>query len=627
MKKMKKLSAAVALALSMGVASQVAQAEILLKHDGKGDALLFPVYNGHVENYFTISNSENKWIQGHLRFRGAAWSGELLDFDVILSPGDVFVFRLADVNGDGQWEIDQSLDPNNFAYTAKLAKCKSALTGNEQDQCMNFGTTLVPTTRDAVITDEIVNHHLNVGYVEFIGEAVLDGMDAATMALLLGNTPGNKQQYQTQQGNKRGVTAWSWSQAAKQFVGDMGLSGVPNALSGTAFISIPGASQGIAYNAEAFVNFRTAMAEVPAYTADGKVAEAHRIDNYRMIDDPKAGTYKPMDADQQKVVANRSVIVHDEDVSGPGTATPYRPYGDYVLRFEPYGNTSVQEDRDDEARMSFQNTWGPTLADGDDYELMGIRPTYGDPQDDDFDADPKLNPYGYGVPNSIAEVEEAIRRDGQTYTAYYFDGDTLSRSNLRESPATLSSQYFAFFPTKVFWSETSDRYQAKTLNNYLDSAVRWLLSKPKPYKLEVWDNFEREACTVPPPVGGFVSPYQPGSSSSSSVCTTTNTGTSPVITTTTCTPVVQTTKTPCFTFLGHELTFFDINSIKATFPGISGSGLDVKKDFKAGRVVIDPPKDANDPFQNNLRQSWPGLMYTFELGSDWSLGHWRRMQR
>jgi hypothetical protein len=245
----------------------------------------------------------------------------------------------------------------------------------------------------------------------------------------------------------------------------------------------------------------------------------------------------------------------------------------------------------------------------------------------DFDADWLRNPYGYGVPNSIAEVEEAIRRDGQTYTAYYFAGDTLSRSNLRDTPATLSSQYFAFFPTKVFWSEMYDRYAAKTFNNYLDSAVRWLLSKPKPYHLEVWDNFEREACTVPPPVGGFVSPYQPGSSSSSSVCTTTSTGTSPVVTTTTCAPVVQTTKTPCFTFLGYELTFFDITSIKDTFPGISGSGLDVKKDFKAGRVVLDPPKDADDPFQNNLRQSWPALMYTFELGSDWSLGHWRRMQR
>lgn len=633
MKKMKKLSAAVALALSMGVAAQVAQAEMLLKHDGKGDALLFPVYNGHVENYFTISNNENKWIQGHLRFRGAAWSGELLDFDVILSPGDVFVFRLADVNGDGEWEIDQSLDPNNFAYTAKLAKCKNASSGEEQDQCMNFGKTLVPTTRDAVITNEIVNHHLNIGYVEFIGEAVLEGMTPAIMAQLLSNSPGDKQKYQTLQGNRRGVSSWSWSQAAKQFDGDMGLSDVPNALSGTAFISLPGVSQGIAYNAEAFVNFRTSMVNVPAYTATGRVEEAHRIDNYRMFDDPKAGTYKPIDTDLQKVVANRAVIVHDEDVSGSGTATPYKPYGDYVLRFEPYGNVSVTatEDRDDEARMSFQNTWGPTLADGDDYELMGIRPTYGDPQEDDFDADPKLNPadpYGYGISNSIAEVEEAIRRDGQTYTAYYFDGDTLSRTNLREVPATLVSQYFAFFPTKVFWSEMYDRYQAKTLSTYLDSAVRWLLSKPKPYKLEVWDNFEREACTVPPPVGGFVSPYQPGGASATSVCTTTTRAdTSPVTTTTTCVPVVKSTQTPCFTFLGHELTFFDIHSIKATFPGVSGTGLDVNKDFKAGRVVIDPPSDANDPFKNNLKQGWPALMYTFELGTDWSIGHWRRMQR
>jgi hypothetical protein len=295
---------------------------------------------------------------------------------------------------------------------------------------------------------------------------------------------------------------------------------------------------------------------------------------------------------------NRAIIVHDEDVSGPGLATQDkpRPYGDYVLRYENYGTTSpTQEDRDDEARMSFQNTWGPTLADGDDYELMGVRPTYGDPQEDDFDADWLLNPYGYGTDNSIAEVEEAIREGGQVFTSYYFDGDMLKYSDVG-----LQSQYFAFFPTKVFWSEMYDRYKAADFGQYIERAVMWLLSKPKPYRLEVWDNFEKEACTEKAPEGGFVSPYVPSGKKTVS----------------------------CFTFLGHEVTFLSIADVKSAFPNVSVTGgLDVNKDFKAGRVVFNPPEDANNPFKNNLRQSWPGLMYTFELGNDWSLSQWRSLQR
>ncbi|MBE9562559.1 MAG: hypothetical protein IMF12_06825, partial [Proteobacteria bacterium] len=106
MKRVNKLAASVAVALSLGVMSQ-ANALIELEANSTGDALLFPVYWGDsgVENYFTIMNNDDKWIQGHLRFRGAVWCGELLDMDIILSPGDVFVFRVADLDGDGFWEV------------------------------------------------------------------------------------------------------------------------------------------------------------------------------------------------------------------------------------------------------------------------------------------------------------------------------------------------------------------------------------------------------------------------------------------------------------------------------------------------------------------------------------------
>jgi hypothetical protein len=148
MRKINKLAAAIAVAVGVGAAS-TANAVIELKPNCLGDAMLFPIYHGYFENYFTISNMANEWIQGHLRFRGAAWSGEVRDFDVILSPGDVMVFRLADLDGDGQWEIDQSLDPLNFKYTGMYAyndmpfTCKDS-GGSPIDGCMEMSTTLIP---------------------------------------------------------------------------------------------------------------------------------------------------------------------------------------------------------------------------------------------------------------------------------------------------------------------------------------------------------------------------------------------------------------------------------------------------------------------------------------------------
>ncbi|MDY6991598.1 MAG: hypothetical protein SVR94_03195 [Pseudomonadota bacterium] len=619
MKKVKKLSAAVALALSMGIGSP-ANAEIALKHSGKGDALLFPVYNAYVDNYFTISNNDDKWIQGHIRFRGAGWSSELLDFDVILSPGDVFVFRVADVDGDGHWEVDQSLDKKNFMYTAKVASCKHtvpdrAAGGENRDYCMDFGTALVPNTRDGVITQATVDHHLKVGYVEFIGEAVLENMTGEWMHILL-NNQGEK--YQTKHGNQLGVTAWSWSDAPNQFADGQPLSDVPNVLTGTAFITLPGDNHGIAYNAEALCDFRT-------------WEHPHRIDNYRMFHDVETGRYYSLDAgNDKKMMANRAVIVHDENVAGPGNARPHRPYGDYVFRFDPANDgANGPENRDDEAQMSFQNTWGPTLADGDDYTLSGLRPTFGNPETDDWDArwdQPEKvgQAYGLGVPNSIAEVEEAIRERGQDFFAYYFHGDSLETPCIGNNEAclgpTLTSQYFAFFPTKVYWGGSWDRYKASDLNNYIAAATRWLLERPKPYHLEVWDHMENEACIAPPPEGGFVSPYVVGGSDGGfgdggSVCAGLTS------------PAVEECEAeqeegslfPCFTFLRYELSFFDIGNIKATFPGGA-------EEYQSGRVAIIPADDADDPFLTDLRVSWPALMYTFEFGSDGFIGQWRNMQ-
>jgi len=435
-------------------------------------------------------------------------------------------------------------------------------------------------------------------------------------------------------------TNWEWFVVDKLFIDDA-LAGVPNVLSGSAFILLSGQSQGIAYNAEALVNFRTANNE-------------HRIDNYLMYHKPTP-SYKPKSANETpdgvyvslrvqenvanmtanqivglenslspdvvtKMNADREVILHDENVSGAADADPYLPYGDYIFQF---GNQPGIDDRYSEAALSFQNTWGPTLADGDDYNLYGVRPTFSyekDPllrtespdlvvmrplihdaetADDDFDSSPYISGLlrGLGVRNSIAEVEEAIREGGQTFTAFYFDGSRLDAE--KKSQVTLKSMYFAVYPTKYFWAMRNGGYGAKNLGDYSKFAVRWLLEKPKPYQLEVWDISENSACKEIPREGGIVSPWV----------------------------VNEETGNPCVMLLRSEVTFFDITNIKSSFPAEA-----MAPNYPMGRVVLAPAADANDPMYldpqgKDLEVSWPGLMYTFELGLDWSIGQWRSMNR
>jgi hypothetical protein len=252
--------------LGLGFTTQ-ANATISLESGGKGDALIFPVYNGNFENHFAILNDSDLWIQGHIRFRGAGWSGELLDFDVILSPHDVMEFRLADVDGDGFWEIDQSLDPKNFQYTGMLKECKAENTNNTMPNCMDQFSMLIPVA-NGKITQDLINYHRQWGYIEFIGEGVLNGMNHIVMEKLITSAGSFAQDGQRRSGNKLGTHLWSWTDADKARGGnDKGATDVPNVLSGTAFVTVPGSSHGLSYNAEAFSNFRTAT-------------NPHRIDNY-----------------------------------------------------------------------------------------------------------------------------------------------------------------------------------------------------------------------------------------------------------------------------------------------------------------------------------------------------------
>jgi len=606
MKKLHKLAAAVAVAAGIALSPQTQAIE--LKTGGVGDAMLFPVFAGMYENYFTISNSANEWVQGHLRFRGAAWSAELLDFDIILSPGDVFVFRLADVDGDGEWEIDGNLDKKNFQYTGMVFSCSGP--SGTFNYCVNASNMLMPDaaylkTNGISDADNVINLQKQWGYVEFIGEAVLKTMTQDIMKVLLSDTPGTWAPYVTSNGNKRGTNTWRWSDAEGGAFRtcpsercDRGLSDVPNALSGTAFVTVPGQGSGIAYNAEVFRNFRTA--DYP-----------HRINNYgKTVVQLTAGH------------PNTSVILHHEDASFSANAPS--PAGDYV-----YGESS--ENRDDEVVISFNNTWGPTLADGDDY-LPTSLPDGGVPSltpglpfpinavpnslvfplfgDDTWDA----RRAGYrcsGAPcpdyqspfnNSITEVEMAIREmlldqrvvlndplglqfRGQSFTSFYFDDDSFDKSP-QGGKSTLSSFFLGHFPTKFYYAEGDLGVVGARQANYLNKAVLALLKMGKPIDILVW-NIDETPCTC---TNAAISPARTAS---------------------------------CNQVLGHELNIWDIKWLKKSFTdGNCGS-------YRNGRTEVHLKTSLADPGEQYTNDSYPGLLYTFEMSSETgkTLTNWRSMSK
>ncbi len=629
MKKLHKLAAAVAVAAGIALSPQTTQA-IEMETNGVGDALLFPVFAagaGLYENYFTINNSSNNWIQGHLRFRGAAWSAELLDFDVILSPGDVFVFRLADVDGDGLWEVDGRLDPRNFRYTGMVFQC-TAPDGAVISPCVNPSNMLEPDAAGitratnagiATIQAQIAAQRA-WGYVEFIGEAVLETMTLAIMDTLLGDNPGGWQPYVTENGNRRGTNTWRWSDAAGGFrrctaapneVCDRGLGDVPNVLSGTAFITVPGQVSGLAYNAEALINFRT-------------VNHPHRIENY-----DRRNTLAGLLA---SVAPQNAVILHHESANSDAAAIS--PAGDYVYGCCTIGapGAAAAESRHDERVISFNNTWGPTLADGDDYLPTNIiasgvsvipglpapanaAPNAPAPGNDAWDAlraapiytanIVQVGPNVWANPsnNSISEVEMAIRNAsvgqndtflpllnsirGQMFTAYYSDNDTFDKSP-QGGLGNLNTSFLGFFPTKFYYREASATFpNGLTHQNYINESVMVMLQNlAKPINVQVWDINEHP-------------------------CTCTNAAISPARTQT------------CDRVLGNEVNILDIDWLKQAFTDANCPT------YRAGRAEIwlSTATSANPLNVLAPADGYPGLFYAFDMTNTGNLAHWRSMQK
>ena len=131
--KKKILSAAVLATLGAGSAQAV-----YLGTDGTGQALIFPYYTvqGNEETLLTVVNTHNEGKAVKIRFREAENSREVLDFNIYLSPYDVWVGKITDNDaGDGaavvspdktctvpvQISQGQKIDFRKFAYAGGAA--------------------------------------------------------------------------------------------------------------------------------------------------------------------------------------------------------------------------------------------------------------------------------------------------------------------------------------------------------------------------------------------------------------------------------------------------------------------------------------------------------------------------
>lgn len=314
----------------------------------------------------------------------------------------------------------------------------------------------------------------------------------------------------------------------------------------------------------------------------------HRIDNY--LRDPE-------------------VIL----VDGPASAED----GDYIYRFNDIQPIALHPTF--ERGVSFNNTWGPTLADGDDYALSAASPlnfTVTDAVvgrvtgtttaiseiqlggDNILDlaafraglvagADFWDDAYGANELNSIAEVELALDSNMQTFTSQFFDNQGIGSS------AGLRSMYVAHFPTKFFRGETRlDLDPSIGFTQYIKEASNYLLSDEvdKAYNVEVWDIDENSSC------GEIV-----------------DSSTSPAT-------VIQ---LECAIYMPQELQLLDIAQLKAV-QDVSALG------FEQGQVVLSPiESDLTSTNQATFLSSYPGVMYTFNYSftNTLELDHWVPMIR
>ncbi|HZV46345.1 MAG TPA: hypothetical protein VFG06_03225 [Thermodesulfovibrionales bacterium] len=149
-----------------------------------GTSLLFTYYDvrstasgglGLTDNYFTVTNTAtDRWVQAHVRVRTGAASIELLDFDILMSPTDVFTFDLYEDNGATVFASCDTKTLTDSGFTVNYDR-----DGDGTNDCFVLDSSTFPamlsliTTCRPDLTGAEVLGQTKKGYVEIIGEGTI----------------------------------------------------------------------------------------------------------------------------------------------------------------------------------------------------------------------------------------------------------------------------------------------------------------------------------------------------------------------------------------------------------------------------------------------------------------------
>jgi len=154
---------------------------LFFSNQGKvGNVLVSPLYDVRGDTamqYFTITNVTERWVQGHIRFRSGKYSIEVLDFDIILSPNDVFTFWVLPDVGNGTPGI-YSTDSNTINYSQALGLAPYTANAGKADATLTIPfSTLRLSQLNAGGVEEA-----RWGYWEFIVEgATTESLDGSSL--------------------------------------------------------------------------------------------------------------------------------------------------------------------------------------------------------------------------------------------------------------------------------------------------------------------------------------------------------------------------------------------------------------------------------------------------------------
>lgn len=415
--------------LGMAIMATSAVAAPFYSANGNGDVLLFPYFDADKENIVCISNEGNNWIQIHVRLRTAARSVEGRDFPLILSPGDMVVFNVTR-NGydDDMWRVEQNLDPNNFRYVRINSTPRTCLSTIEiKNEYLRLEPKPVDTYWNRASKDLDEKH----GYIEVFAEAIFDqGLSKVDM-LVNGNCQ-NTWNYIKTPGNT--------------------LSDVPNVLTGKMYIMDTLQGSGVAYNATAIANFRT-----------NTPVGFHRVENY-----VNAVTNIPINGQTGVILVSENSAVNNATLRTDGNLDDYTySYYEDGQRGTPGGIY--------ESMVSANNTWGPTLADGDvNLDAVG----FSDFLDDTF-----------GVITSVREVEAAIRRN--SIRGHYFNETNFTTHLI----ITLPTKHHVMM-NPIIWAPVFAA-TAASWNNWLVAHTNYEARLMPNYAPAIWDIDENTEISTP----------------------------------------------------------------------------------------------------------------------------------